>query len=419
MTGGRRAGGEGMRERRAGQRARHRTGPGGGGLCIPLSSSGFAPATSRSRAAPSRSPVGRLARGDLATQGLHRQGRGAGHDDRVAEALALEHLVGGDERHVRQGLTHRRQHPCDITHAGLVGEVPQGHPVRLEHPGDLEHVCRRGQFGWHAPCRVGVGHDHVGGVVAERADPGEPVDRSDPDPVAPGERDLLAHQGRQGLVRLEHDLRRAGSSRLDPPGQGEAGAADVGDAEWPRRQRADGEGEVLDVLEDEQRRVVRLHVRLGRPVHVHGDAAALVPLERHVVVAHAASPHASSGRQVEHEGALLAVAGEADAAQDRRRGVDDAVGQGEGRPGGARRRQPGSRAPRGRRRDRAASRGCCHPRAGTRRRRACSRRCRRDGPRRRRPSDRSSRPRGRARPRPAPTPPARRSGRHPRRRRCR
>ena len=87
----------------------------------------------------------------------------------------------------------------------------------------------------------------------------------------------------QGLVRLEHDLRRPRSGRLDPPGQSEAGAADVGDAEWPRRQRVDGEGEVLDVLEDEQRRVVGLHVRLGRPVHVHGDAAALVPLERHVL----------------------------------------------------------------------------------------------------------------------------------------
>ena len=40
---------------------------------------------------------------------------------------------------------------------------------------------------------------------------------------------------------------------------------------------------MLDVLEDEQRRVVGLHMRLRRAVHVHRDAAALVPLERDVL----------------------------------------------------------------------------------------------------------------------------------------
>ena len=62
---------------------------------------------------------------------------------------------------------------------------------------------------------------------------------------------------------VQHDLRGAWSSRLHPPRKSEAGAPDVSDSEWPRRQRADDEGQVLDVFEDEERRVVRLHVRLG------------------------------------------------------------------------------------------------------------------------------------------------------------
>ena len=69
---------------------------------------------------------------------------------------------------------------------------------------------------------------------------------------------------------------------------------------------------MLDVLEDEQRGVVGLHVRLRRAVHVHRHAAALVPLERDVLCA-----HRSRLRQVEDEHALLAVAGEAEATQDR------------------------------------------------------------------------------------------------------
>ena len=50
----------------------------------------------------------------------------------------------------------------------------------------------------------------------------------------------------------------------------------------------------MDVLEDEEGRVVGLDVRLGRPVHVHRDAATLVPLERDVLRRRRSRAHARS-----------------------------------------------------------------------------------------------------------------------------
>lgn len=90
------------------------------------------------------------------------------------------------------------------------------------------------------------------------------------------QRQLATDRLHEGGIRLEGDLRRAGSHVVDVPREREPRAAYVGHRERPGRQRVDHQGQVLDVLEDQQPRVVELHVRLRRAVEDDGDAAAVV-----------------------------------------------------------------------------------------------------------------------------------------------
>ena len=90
------------------------------------------------------------------------------------------------------------------------------------------------------------------------------------------QRQLAAHELGQGDVRLQNDLRRPGALGVDVPGQGQTGAADVGDPDRPSRQRVDDRGEVGDVLEAEAPGIGEVDVRLRAAVHHHRDAAAAV-----------------------------------------------------------------------------------------------------------------------------------------------
>ena len=93
---------------------------------------------------------------------------------------------------------------------------------------------------------------------ARAGDPGQPVDRAHPDAVPARQRQLAADHLGEGLVGLEHDLRRPGPLGVDVAGQRQPGPTDVGDPQRPRRQGVDHGGEVLDVLEGEGPRVAQV-----------------------------------------------------------------------------------------------------------------------------------------------------------------
>ena len=104
----------------------------------------------------------------------------------------------------------------------------------------------------HPAPGIRVEHHDVGARVRQGRDPGQPVDRAHADPVPARQRQLAAHHLGEGLVGLEHDLRRPGPLGVDVARQRQPGATDVGDAQRAGWQGVDDGGEVLDVLEDAQ-----------------------------------------------------------------------------------------------------------------------------------------------------------------------
>ena len=80
-------------------------------------------------------------------------------------------------------------------------------------------------------------------------------------------------------VGLQDDLGRPGPGLLDVAREGQAGAAHVGHGQRTGRERVGDEGEVLDVLEHQQQRVVRLDVGLRRPVDDDGHTTVGVAVE--------------------------------------------------------------------------------------------------------------------------------------------
>lgn len=140
------------------------------------------------------------------------------------------------------------------------------------------------QIGGDPPFVEGVDDDRMGRGVLERLDPRPAELWPHADPVATGQRQLLADGGGEGLVGLEDDLRGAGAGGVHPARQGQAGTADVRDADRVGGgvDRVEDGRHVLHVLEDQVLRVIDVDVALRMPVTHHRDAPVLVRHELHL-----------------------------------------------------------------------------------------------------------------------------------------
>ena len=228
------------------------------GCCPPPSTGRGCPAGGAAR----RRRAGRWGTACLATcapQDRQVQRRGRRDHHGVAEALALEHLVGGDERRpcrTPRGprATTRATNRSPGSSARLSSATPDGRSTRRTSRRNSTVVSSAG----HPATGVRIEHHDVGARVRQGRDPGQPVHRAHADAVPARQRQLAADHLGEGLVRLEHDLRRPRPLGVDVAGQRQPGATDVGDAQRARRQRVDDGGEVLDVLERQGARVAQV-----------------------------------------------------------------------------------------------------------------------------------------------------------------
>jgi len=117
-----------------------------------------------------------------------------GDGDEVAEAAALEHIMGGQDRKVGHPLDggDGREHPCRPAKPRLVGEIRQQQPAGPQDPSRVGEEGRGDKFGGDSARGIRIENDDIRAAGTQLADPGAAVDGSDPDAVATGQRQAFA-----------------------------------------------------------------------------------------------------------------------------------------------------------------------------------------------------------------------------------
>ena len=188
--------------------------------------------SARTSAPPSSTVLGKAPR-HAADDGPQQERLTRPDQHEVAEPSPLPDVDLGDGDGVGQVLGQPGQHPGRVPVVGLVGGVHGQHPARPQHARHVGEPLGAGQVGRHLALGIRVDDDGVSARVLERSDALAPRLGTHPDPVAPGERQLAAHLLGERGVRLEDDLRRPGSGRLDVAGQRHRRAPDVGHRDGP------------------------------------------------------------------------------------------------------------------------------------------------------------------------------------------
>ena len=166
--------------------------------------------------------------------------------------------------------------PGHVAHPRLVRDVREEEPPVAEDPPHIAQPLDGRQPGRDPAADEGVEDDGVRAPVGQRRHAVLPGHRADPDAVAARQRQLAADGLGEVGRGLEDDLRGPRAGVLDLARQGEPATADVGGPQGAGRgQSVEDQGEVLDVLEGEQRGVLEVDGRLRQVVEDDRDEAAL------------------------------------------------------------------------------------------------------------------------------------------------